>query len=130
MDKLLYKDKTFVIRGVVFDIYQKLKNFQKEKVCQDALMVGLKSKGFKVGKEKRINIYYEKQKVGTYVPDMIVDGEILLELKAKSMLTKEDSQQFWHYLRNSDYKLGLLINFGSQNKVEIIRRIYDTARAK
>jgi GxxExxY protein len=130
MDKMLYQDQTFKIRGAVFDVYKKLKNFQKEKVYQDALCIGLKKSGFRVEKEKRINIYYEDQKVGTYIPDIVVEGIILIEIKAKIMLTKDDIAQFWHYLRNSDYKLGLLINFGSPNKVQIIRRIYDTARTK
>jgi GxxExxY protein len=129
MNKLLYQDQTFKIRGTVFDIYKKLKNFQKEKVYQEALFIGLKQQGFEVQKEKRIDIYYEKQKVGIYVPDMIVNNIILIELKAKPILTKDDTAQFWHYLRNSDYKIGLLVNFGSPNKVQIIRRVYDTARA-
>ena len=111
-------------------MYKELGNFQKEKVYQDALRFGLAKLGFKVDKEKRIDIHYQGQKVGTYIPDMIVNDSIIIELKAKPVLTKDDTTQFWHYLRNSKYKLGLLINFGSPNKVQILRRVYDTARTK
>lgn len=41
---------------------------------------------------------------------------------------KEDEKQFWRYLKATDYKVGFLINFG--NKLEIKRRVYDTARDK
>ncbi|MBP9686775.1 MAG: hypothetical protein KBD66_03170 [Candidatus Doudnabacteria bacterium] len=42
-------------------------------------------------------------------------------------MTSEDRRQFWFYLKGSEYKLGLLINFGPK-KLEIFRRIYDKAR--
>lgn len=130
MDKLLYRDESFEIRGVIFDVYKNLGNHHKEKVYRDAVCYGLIEKGLNIEKEKRINIYYLGKKVGTYVPDVIVNGIILIELKAKVMITKDDAAQFWHYLRNSDYKLGFLVNFGTTNKVQIIRKVYDTARVK
>lgn len=61
------------------------------------------------------------------MPDIIINNEILIELKVKPFLTKEDEKQFWYYLRGSNYKLGFLINFGSRN-LEIRRRVYDKAR--
>src|SRR4030042_1929721 len=57
---------------------------------------------------------------------MVVDDRVLVELKSKTFLTKEDEKQFWLYLKGSNYRLGLLINFGK--KLEIKRKIYDTAR--
>ena len=126
--ELLYKDESFKIRGVVFDVYKNLGNHHKEKVYRDAVCYGLEAEGFEIQKEKRIDIYYQGKKVGTYIPDVIVNGKILIELKAKIMITKDDIAQFWHYLRNSDYRLGFLINFGTSEKVQIIRKVYDTAR--
>jgi len=85
--------------------------------------------GFIVENQKRIDIYYNNKKIGTYIPDKIIDSIILLELKCKPFITREDKKQFWYYLKASSYKLGLLINFGSKN-LEIHRRIYDKARQK
>ena len=79
--------------------------------------------------QKRIDIFYNNKKVGTYIPDKIINNSIILELKCKPFITKEDKRQFWYYLKASPYKLGLLINFGSKN-LEIYRRIYDKAREK
>lgn len=61
------------------------------------------------------------------MPDIIVNDEILIELKVKPVVAREGERQFWYYLRGSNYKLGFLINFGS-NKLEIKRRVYDSAR--
>ena len=66
--------------------------------------------------------------MGTYVPDLIVNEVILIELKAKPILTNDDIKQFWHYLKGSNYKLGFLINFGAVGGVQIIRKVYDEAR--
>lgn len=67
-------------------------------------------------------------KVGTYTPDLLINDAIILELKAKPFLHKDDVQQFWHYLKNSEYRLGFLVNFGEPNGVQIVRRVYDKAR--
>ncbi len=92
-----------------------------------ALEEELKNLGLEVESQKRIDICFREKKIGTYVPDKIINGKILLEIKCKPFLTREDERQFWLYLKGSNYKLGLLINFGSR-KLEIRRRIYDKAR--
>ena len=88
----------------------------------------LKTKGFKVEKEKQIPIYFQNKKVGNYTPDLVINDIIFIELKCKPRITQDDIKQFWYYLKCSDYKVGYLINFGSSNGVQIIRRVYDTAR--
>ena len=130
MNKLLYQNESYLIRGVAFDIYKQFRNNHKEKIYRDSFYLGLIGKGLKVEKEKRIDIFYSHKKVGTYIPDLVVNDEIFIELKAKPLIFKQDIEQFWHYLKNSDYKLGFIINFGSLNGIQIIRRVYDTARNK
>ncbi|MFC1620994.1 GxxExxY protein [Candidatus Omnitrophota bacterium] len=127
---LLYEKESYDIRGVVFDIYKQLRSGHKEKVYQNALYLGLREKGLDVDKEQKIKIYYTGKDVGTYVPDFIINRTVLIELKAKPKLLQEDIKQFWQYLKGSGYKLGFLINFGARNGVEIVRRVYDTARTQ
>jgi GxxExxY protein len=127
---LLYPKESYIIRGIAFDIYKQFRNNHKEKVYHNAFYLGLVYKGLKVEKEKQISVYYNGKKVGVYTPDLVVNDVILIEIKAKPKLTKQDIEQFWHYLKGSNYKLGFLINFGAQKGVQIIRRIYDTARCK
>ncbi len=124
MAKLLYKQESYVIQGVAFDIYKKFRNRHKEKVYQNSFYYGLKDKNLKVEKEKRIDIFYNGRKVGTYIPDLVVENKIIVEVKVKPKLTQDDIKQFWYYLKSSNYNVGYLINFGTSNGVQIIRRIY------
>lgn len=126
--KLLYKEASYFIQGGAFEVYKQFRNRHKEKVYLRALIEYLRNKGLDVDKEKQIPIYFQDKKVGTYVPDIVVNDCIFIELKCKPNITQEDIKQFWYYLKCSDYKIGYLINFGSSKGVQIIRRIYDTAR--
>jgi len=128
--KLLYKEESYIIQGMAFDIYKQFRNRHKEKIYQNSFYSGLINKKLKVEKEKQIDIYYNGRKVGTYIPDLVVDNKILIELKTKPRLTQDDVKQFWYYLKSSNFKVGYLINFGAPNGVQIIRRIYDEARKK
>jgi len=125
----LYERESYLIRGAVFEVWRAFKGIFKEKIVENALKKELQNRGFKIESQKRIPIYYKGEKVGTYTPDQIVNDSILIEIKVKPYLTKEDERQFWYYLRGSQYRLGFLINFGSK-KLEIKRRIYDKAREK
>lgn len=124
---LLYKDVTYEIRGACFWVWKEFGSAFKESVIDNALTEELKKRGLKVDNQKRINVYYNGVKVGTYVPDIIVNDCILIEVKRKSFLIKQDKEQFWHYLKGSNYKLGLLINFGDTG-LEIKRIVYDKVR--
>ena len=127
-DKFLYKKESYIVQGGAFAVYKQFRNRHKEIVYQRALIEYFKTNGLEVEKEKRIPIYFQSKKVGTYVPDIVVNSAIFLELKCKPRITRDDIKQFWYYLKCSPYKVGYLINFGSLNGVQIIRRVYDTAR--
>lgn len=119
-----------MIRGACFNIYKKFRNTQKESIYQKSLLEELKIAGLKVIREKQLPIYHLGVKVGVYVPDLLVNETIIIELKTKTFLHKEDIRQFWYYLKNSKFRLGFLINFGESDGVKIIRIIYDTTRQR
>ena len=123
---LLYEEESYKIRGACFDVWKVFGGAFKERAIDKALTKSLAKRGLKVEEQKRINIYFENEKVGTYVPDKIVNDSIILEVKVKPFLTRQDTDQFWKYLKGSQYKLGFLINFGL--KLTIKRIVYDTAR--
>jgi GxxExxY protein len=129
IENFLYEKETYEIRGACFTVWKEFAGAFKESVVDKALIKELKDRGLKIESQKRIDVYYKGEKVGTYIPDQIVNDEILIEIKCKPFLTKEDEKQFWYYLKASKYKLGLLINFGPK-KLDIKRRIYDKARDK
>ena len=126
-ENLLYKETTYKIRGACFKVWREFGGAFKEKVVERALEEELKSLGLKVESQKSIDILYNSKKIASYIPDQIINDLVLIEIKCKPFLTREDERQFWLYLKGSEYKLGLLINFGSE-KLEIKRRVYDKAR--
>lgn len=126
-ESLLYEEDTYKIRGACFRVWAEFGGAFKESIIEKSLVIEFEELGFKVDCQKRVQIYYKGKNVGAYIPDIVLNDKILIELKSKPFITREDQRQFWLYLRATDYKLGLLINFG-QDKLTINRRIYDKAR--
>ena len=123
----LYEKESYLIRGACFEVWKEFKGMFKETIIDKALTIAFEEKGLKVESQKRIDIYFKNIKVGTYVPDKIINNIILIELKCKPFLTQQDIEQFWKYLKGSKYKLGFLINFSPSGLI-IKRIIYDNAR--
>ena len=124
MTKLLYKDESYKIRGACFNVYNVLGGGIKEKIIQRALFKELISKGLFADKEVRIDIFYKQEKIGVYIPDIIVNDKIMIEIKSKPLIANEDKKQFWGYLKGSKYKLGFLVGFTPQKL--IIKRFIHT----
>jgi len=120
---LLYEKESYAIRGACFKVYNTLGGGIKEKIIERALMKEFISQKLEVKQQVRIGISYQGEKVGIYIPDFIINNKIILELKSKPFITKEDEKQFWGYLKGSKYSLGFLVNFSSQ-KLTIKRFIY------
>lgn len=84
----------------------------QEVIYQRALSKQLRCDGIEHQREQWIQIYYQHQKVGNKRVDFIFK-EVLLEIKAKKEFEDRDFIQTLSYLKASNYKIGLLINFGS-----------------
>ncbi len=85
-------------------------------------MIELQKQGIHVEKQKQIKVYYEAQIVGEYFADIIVEGRIIIELKAAEFLVEEHELQLINYLKATDKEIGLLLNFG--RKPEFKRKIF------
>ena len=90
----LYERESYEIRGAIFEVWKNFRGVFKEKIIENALKKELRYRGFIVESQKKIDIYYKGEKVDNYTPDIIVNNSILMELKSKSFLTKEDERQF------------------------------------
>jgi len=129
MGRLLYEQEPYKIRGACFEVWKQFGSAFKETAVERALAKEFKRRGLSIERQKRIDILYKNEKAGTYIPDFVIDDKIIVEVKVKPILIQEDKKQFWYYLRGSYYRLGFLVNFGTK-KIEIVRRVYDLARAK
>lgn len=123
VDDFLYEEESYRVRGACFKVYNHLGGGIKEKVIERALTEELISQNFKVKNQVRIDVLYNDKKISVYIPDIVVNDKIMIELKSKPFITKEDENQFWGYLKGSPYKLGFLVNFGPQ-KLTIRRFVY------
>ena len=119
----LYEEESYHIRGACFSVYNALGGGIKEKIIERALSKELTKREFSVEAQQRIDVWYQNEKIGIYMPDLVVNNKIMIELKSKPYLTKEDEKQFWGYLKGSGYRLGFLVNFGPQ-RLDIKRFVF------
>jgi len=123
MEKLLYNNESYKIRGACFNVFNTLGGGISEKIIERAMIQELSFQGLETEDQSRIDIFYRGKKIGVYVPDIIVNKKIIVEIKSKPSITKEDEKQFWGYLKDSKYKVGILVNF-SPAKLIIKRFIH------
>jgi GxxExxY protein len=91
-----------------------------EKVYENALMIELKRSGLRAQSQAPLQVKYENEVVGEYIADILVEKQILVELKAVISLDNVHQAQCMNYLKASQLTVCLLINFG-QPKIEIKR---------
>ena len=91
-----------------------------EKVYQNAMFIELIDMGLSVDMEMPLEVFYKGHKVGSFYADLIVEDEIIVELKAVENLAKVREVQLVNYLNATKNDTGLLINFG--DKVEVKRK--------
>ncbi len=122
MSNILHKDLSYSIMGAVFEVHNVLGPGFLEKVYERALQEELRICGLLVEAQKEIKVLYKATDVGTYVADLVVNNEILLELKAVDRLNDFHQAQVLHYLKATGLQLGLLVNFG-RKQVEYKRLV-------
>lgn len=108
----LHSDTTGEILNAFYDVYNELGYGFLERVYKNALYKELTKRGFDCSTERSIPVYYQGEIVGDYFADIIVDGIIILELKAVKSILPEHEAQLMNYLRATDAEVGLLLNFG------------------
>jgi len=123
MGKLQYEELTYKIRGAIFEIYNVLGPGFKESVYHNSLREEFDKRKLKYNEKKKIKITYKGKEVGIYEPDFIVEDKIIIEIKAVDVMPKVFEKQLYSYLKATEYKIGILVNFGS-DKLDIRRRIF------
>jgi GxxExxY protein len=120
--KLLYKDLTYTIIGAAMEVHRVLGPGFVEAVYEKALSVELAARDVPFRRQERLAVAYKGQIVGEYAADLVVDNKVIVELKAVRALNEIHEAQLINYLRATDLRVGLLINFGASS-LEHKRRI-------
>lgn len=112
------KEETFLLIGIAMEIHKELGRGFSEIVYKDAFELELITRKLHFEREREFKITYKGNVLRhTFFADFIVNGEIILELKAKNGILDEHYQQVLNYLKASKCKIGLLINFGEPSLV-------------
>jgi GxxExxY protein len=119
---LFFEEETYAIRGAVFEVYKEMGCGFLEAVYQECLEKELTQRGIPFVAQQELQLAYKGENLRqTYKPDLICYGQIIVELKAAKEIAPEHKAQVINYLKATNMKLGLLINFGSHPKVQIER---------
>ena len=119
---LIFEKESYVIRGAVFEVYKEMGRGFLEAVYHECLEKELSRRKIPFVSQHELKLIYKGESLEqTYKPDLICYGKIILELKAVKEIAAEHKAQVINYLKATNLKLGLLINFGSHPKAEIER---------
>ena len=118
--KIIYRELSYAVMQAVFEVHNTLGPGFLETVYEEALAYELELRGTPFERQKTVTVGYKGRTVGTHRLDLVVDGRVLLELKAASALNDVFRQQVLSYLKATGLELGILINFGTK-RVEYTR---------
>jgi len=123
---LKHRELTEKIIGVFYEVYNELGHGFLESVYEKAFEIALTSKGIGVLRKIEVPVWFRGQKVGDFEADMLVEGCVLLELKAGRALHPANEAQLLNYLRATEIEVGMLFSFGL--KPEFKRLAFDNNR--
>jgi GxxExxY protein len=119
-DKVYYDKLAEVIVASAYKVGSILGCGFLEKVYENALTIELTASGLSVETQKPIKVYYANKIVGEYFADMLVENDIVVELKAVKTIENIHFARCQNYLKATGKKLALLVNFGEE-KVKVRR---------
>jgi len=121
--KLIYPELSYLITGICFYVHNTIGRFAREKQYSDLIEDKLKDAKIPYKRELCIS------DTGNIL-DFLIDDKIILEIKSKRLITKEDFYQLQRYLQASNKKLGLIVNFRNRylKPIRIIRIDTDTKK--
>ena len=111
---------TYNINGAIFEVNRELGVGFLEKVYENALLVELRKRGLEAESQVPVKVKYKGTEVGEYFADIVVENQVIVELKSVDSLQKIHEAQLLNYLKATGYKVGLLVNF-THPKAEIKR---------
>ena len=107
-----HQELTKSIIGIYYNVYNELGYGFLEKVYHKAMIIELNKNGYEVEHEKKIEVFYKNEVVGIYIPDLIINKSVILELKCVEYLIEAHENQLLNYLKATDCEVGLVLNFG------------------
>ena len=124
MDNLLYKELSYQIIGLAMKVHRDLGPGFLEKVYENALIVLFEKNKINAEQQKYLKILYYQRNIGDYIADIVVEDNIILELKTVEKITNIHIAQTMNYLKITGMKLGIILNFKNE-KLEYRRVVVE-----
>jgi GxxExxY protein len=109
----LYKDLTEKIIGSAMEVHKTLNCGFLESVYEEAMAIELNLQKVPFERQKPIDVFYKGKVAKQFFCDFVIEGKVLVELKAIKKLTEIEDMQVLNYLKATGFQLALLINFGA-----------------
>lgn len=122
MENYKHSDLTAQVIKAYYNVYNKLGYGFLEKVYENSMLIELRKLGLYCQAQNPIEVYYEEEKVGVYMADIIVNDILIIEIKAAEAICEEHEAQLTNYLKATDIEVGILLNFGK--KPEFKRKVF------
>ena len=123
--EVVYPELRYQIVGCAYEVYNSLGKGFPEKYYQKALAIELKSKGIKVREQVYFPLEFKEELIGKSYFDFLIDEKIIVEIKQGNHFSKGHFEQITRYLKVSNLKLGLLVNFSSSGvQVKRVLNLY------
>jgi len=107
----IYKAESQQIVGATMEVLNELGHGFHEKPYENALVIELRLRGVFCQQQKTYNIHYKNEKVGEYVPDLIVFDKIVVDTKVIEKIGDHEIGQMMNYLKVTGLRLGYILNF-------------------
>ncbi len=115
----MFEDERYRLMGAAFEVYNHLGYGMAEEVYQQCLAIELKLRHIPFASKETLNLVYKGQLIEkTYVPDLLVFGAVIVELKAVTELSTDHEAQIFNYMRIAQQHVGYLLNFGRKGGLE------------
>jgi GxxExxY protein len=121
MTEIIYPELSYTVQGAFYDVYNELRYLDlSEEGWESALMIALEERRVPAQRQVEYELRYRGHRIGRFFVDVLAGGKLLLELKVEDELRPIDEAQVIAYLKVTDLKLGILVNFGG-DKLEFKR---------
>ena len=115
---------SFLIRGSIFEVYNYFGPGLLESVYKKTLQLSLEEKGMEVATEVPIKVMFNERVLGMgFRLDLLINGKVIIEVKSVESLMNVHYKQLLTYLKLTDCRLGILVNFNESNIASSIKRV-------
>ena len=109
--ELILKEEVYAIVGAAIEVLNVRGHGLHEKLYENCLCVEFRLRGIPFAQQERHRVIYKGEVVGEYVPDLVVQGKLIVDTKTIERITDHERGQMLNYLRITGLPVGVILNF-------------------